>query len=497
MLLLSKKQDWLGNVRGDLLAGTVVALALIPEAIAFSIIAGVDPKVGLYASFCIAVITSLIGGRPGMISAATGAMALLMVTLVKDHGLQYLLAATLLTGVFQIIAGYLKLGSLMSFISRSVVTGFVNALAILIFMAQLPELTNVSWHVYAMTAGGLGIIYLFPYVPFIGKSIPSPLVCITVLSGLAIYLQLDIRTVGDMGDLPDTLPIFLWPEVPLNLETLQIILPYSLPLAVVGLLESLMTATIVDDLTDTTSDKNRECKGQGIANIGAGLLGGMAGCAMIGQSVINVKSGGRGRLSTMVAGVFLLIMVVFLDEWIKQIPMAALVAVMIMVSIGTFSWGSIIDLKHHPLSTNIIMLSTVTVVVWTHNLALGVFVGVLLGALFFANKISHFMYVESSFDEPSDTRSYEVVGQVFFNSADKFTNSFDFKEAVSKVVIDLQRAHFWDISSVGALDKVVIKFRREGAEVEVIGLNEASATIIDRFGVHDKPEEIEKVMGGH
>ncbi len=497
MLLLSKKQDWLGNVRGDLLAGTVVALALIPEAIAFSIIAGVDPKVGLYASFCIAFITALIGGRPGMISAATGAMALLMVTLVKDHGLQYLLAATLLTGVFQIIAGYLKLGSLMSFISRSVVTGFVNALAILIFMAQLPELTNVSWHVYAMTAGGLGIIYLFPYVPFIGKSIPSPLVCITVLSGLAIYLQLDIRTVGDMGELPDTLPIFLWPEVPLNLETLKIILPYSLPLAVVGLLESLMTATIIDDLTDTSSDKNRECKGQGIANIGAGLLGGMAGCAMIGQSVINVKSGGRGRLSTMAAGVFLLIMVVFLDEWIKQIPMAALVAVMIMVSIGTFSWGSIIDLKHHPLSTNIIMLSTVTVVVWTHNLALGVLAGVLLGALFFANKISHFMYVESSFDEPSDTRSYEVVGQVFFNSADKFTNSFDFKEAVSKVVIDLQRAHFWDISSVGALDKVVIKFRREGAEVEVLGLNEASATIIDRFGVHDKPEEIEKVMGGH
>jgi len=497
MLLLSKKQDWLGNVRGDLLAGTVVALALIPEAIAFSIIAGVDPKVGLYASFCIAFITALIGGRPGMISAATGAMALLMVTLVKDHGLQYLLAATLLTGVFQIIAGYLKLGSLMSFISRSVVTGFVNALAILIFMAQLPELTNVSWHVYAMTAGGLGIIYLFPYVPFIGKSIPSPLVCITVLSGLAVYLQLDIRTVGDMGELPDTLPIFLWPEVPLNLETLKIILPYSLPLAVVGLLESLMTATIVDDLTDTSSDKNRECKGQGIANIGAGLLGGMAGCAMIGQSVINVKSGGRGRLSTMAAGVFLLIMVVFLDEWIKQIPMAALVAVMIMVSIGTFSWGSIIDLKHHPLSTNIIMLSTVTVVVWTHNLALGVLAGVLLGALFFANKISHFMYVEPSFDEPSDTRKYEVVGQVFFNSADKFTNSFDFKEAVSKVVIDLQRAHFWDISSVGALDKVVIKFRREGAEVEVIGLNEASTTIIDRFGVHDKPEEIEKVMGGH
>jgi len=497
MLLLSKKQDWIGNIRGDLLAGTVVALALIPEAIAFSIIAGVDPKVGLYASFCIAVITALLGGRSGMISAATASMALLMVTLVKEHGLQYLLAATLLTGLLQIIAGYLKLGSLMSFISRSVVTGFVNALAILIFMAQLPELTHVSWHVYAMTAGGLGIIYLFPYLPVIGKTIPSPLVCITVLSIIAIYWQLDIRTVGDMGKLPDTLPIFLWPEVPLNLETLQIILPYSLPLAVVGLLESLMTATIIDDLTDTSSDKNRECKGQGIANIGAGLLGGMAGCAMIGQSVINIKSGGRGRLSTLIAGVFLLIMVVFLDQWIKQIPMAALVAVMIMVSIGTFSWRSIIDLKHHPLSTNTIMLSTVTVVVWTHNLALGVLVGVLLGALFFANKISHFMYVKSNFDEHIDTRHYEVIGQVFFNSADKFTNSFDFKEAVRKVVIDLQRAHFWDISSVAALDKVVLKFRREGTEVDIIGLNEASATIIDRFGVYDKPEEIEKIMGGH
>ena len=497
MLILSKKKDWLGNVRGDLLAGTVVALALIPEAIAFSIIAGVDPKVGLYASFCIAVITAVLGGRPGMISAATGAMALLMVTLVKEHGLQYLLAATLLTGVFQIIAGYIRLGSLMSFVSRSVVTGFVNALAILIFMAQLPELTDVTWHVYAMTAAGLGIIYLFPYLPLIGKSVPSPLICIIALTAVAMTLKLDIRTVGDMGELPDALPVFLWPDVPMTLETLQIIVPYSLPLAMVGLLESLMTATIIDDLTDTTSDKNRECKGQGIANIGAGLLGGMAGCAMIGQSVINIKSGGRGRLSTLVAGTFLLIMVVFLDEWIRQIPMAALVAVMIMVSIGTFSWGSIRDLKSHPLSTNIVMIATVVVVVWSHNLALGVFVGVLLASLFFANKISHFMYVESELNEPDATRTYRVVGQVFFNSADKFTAAFDFKEAVEKVVIDLSRAHFWDISSVSALDKVVIKFRREGADVELIGLNEASSTIIDRFGVHDKPEEIEKIMGGH
>jgi SulP family sulfate permease len=312
-----------------------------------------------------------------------------------------------------------------------------------------------------------------------------------------MYLQLDIRTVGDMGELPDTLPIFLWPEVPLNLETLKIILPYSVPLAVVGLLESLMTATIVDDLTDTTSEKNRECKAQGIANIGAGLMGGMAGCAMIGQSIINIKSGGRGRLSTMVAGCFLLIMVVFLDKWIKQIPMAALVAVMIMVSIGTFSWDSIINLKEHPLSANVIMISTVIVVVWTHNLALGVFVGVLLAAVFFANKISHFMYVGSVLDEVTSTRIYHVHGQVFFNSADRFVANFDFKEVVDKIIIDLTHAHFWDISAVSALDKVVIKFRREGADVELIGSNEASATIIDRFGIHDNPDEIEKVMGGH
>lgn len=394
-MLERARQEWFSNIRGDLLAGIVVALALIPEAIAFSIIAGVDPKVGLYASFCIAVVIAFVGGRPGMISAATGAMALLMVTLVKEHGLQYLLAATLLTGVLQIAAGYLKLGSLMRFVSRSVVTGFVNALAILIFMAQLPELTNVTWQVYAMTAAGLGIIYLFPLIPVVGKLVPSPLLCIVILTAVAITMGIDIRTVGDMGELPDTLPIFLWPEVPLNLETLAIIFPYSVGLAVVGLLESMMTAAIVDDLTDTSSDRNRECKGQGIANIGAGLMGGMAGCAMIGQSIINIKSGGRGRLSTFVAGTLLILMVVFMDEWIRQIPMAALVAVMIMVSIGTFSWESVRNLKKHPLSTNIVMIATVAVVVATHNLALGVFVGVLLASLFFANKVARFMLVKS------------------------------------------------------------------------------------------------------
>lgn len=490
------KIDWMSNVRGDLLAGIVVALALIPEAIAFSIIAGVDPKIGLYASFSISVVIAFTGGRSGMISAATGAMALLMVTLVKEHGLEYLLAVTVLTGVLQILAGYLKLGSLMRFVSRSVVTGFVNALAILIFMAQLPELTNVTWHVYAMTAAGLGIIYLFPYLPVVGKLIPSPLVCIIVLTAISMSFNIDIRTVGDMGNLPDTLPIFLWPDVPLNLETLLIILPYSIGLAVVGLLESMMTATIVDDLTDTSSDKNRECKGQGLANIFTGFLGGMAGCAMIGQSMINIKSGGRGRLSTLSAGVFLLIMVVFLGPWLKQIPMAALVAVMIMVSIGTFSWRSITDLRKHPISTNIVMLATVIIVVMTHNLAIGVLVGVLLASLFFANKISRMMVIKNNSDAHK-SREYTVIGQVFFASSDKFITSFDFKEVIESVTIDLSAAHFWDVTSVSALDKVVVKFRREGTQVELIGMNQATQTIVDKFGVHDKPEEVEKLLAGH
>jgi SulP family sulfate permease len=478
MLLYSTRQDWLGNIRADLLAGLVVALALIPEAIAFSIIAGVDPKVGLYASFSIAVVSAFVGGRPGMISAATGAMALLMITLVKAHGLQYLLAATLLTGILQIIAGYLKLGSLMRFVSRSVVTGFVNALAILIFLAQLPELMHASWHVYAMTAGGLMIIYLFPYI---NKTIPSPLVCITVLTALAIFFSLPVRTVGDMGSLPDTLPVFLWPQVPFTFETLAIIFPYALALAVVGLLESMMTATIVDDLTDTTSNKNRECKGQGVANFVTGFLGGMAGCAMIGQSVINIKSGGRGRLSTLVAGVVLLLMVVFLSEWVSRIPMAALVAVMIMVSIGTFSWDSLRNIKKYPLSSNIVMIATVLVVVVTHNLAYGVFTGVLLAALFFANKVACYISVSATLDVEKNCRTYKVLGQIFFASSERFIQLFDFKEALDKVVIDVSGAHFWDITAVTSLDKVVIKFRREGTDVEIIGMNTATETLVDRL----------------
>lgn len=487
----SFRQDWLSNVRNDLLAGLVVALALIPEAIAFSIIAGVDPKVGLYASFCIAVVTAVAGGRPGMISAATGAMALVMVDLVKDHGLDYLLAATILTGILQMIAGWIRLGGLMRFVSRSVVTGFVNALAILIFLAQLPELIDVTWHVYAMTAAGLAIIY---GLPMITRAVPSPLVTILVMTAIAVYFDLDIRRVGDMGALPDSLPSFLVPQVPFTLQTLAIIFPYALTLMVVGLLESLMTATIVDDLTDSNSDKNRECTGQGLANVAAGLMGGMAGCAMIGQSVINVKSGGRGRLSTMAAGVLLLLMIVFVSDWVALIPMAALVAVMIMVSIGTFNWSSIRNLRDHPKSSSLVMLATVMTTVFTHDLAKGVLVGVLLSGFFFAHKVGLIMRVRSMAEEDGRIRTYTVVGQVFFASADQFVASFDFKEVIERVRIDVSRAHFWDITAVSALDKVVLKFRREATEVEVIGLNEASATMVDRFAVHDKDDAIERMI---
>ncbi|SFP82481.1 SulP family inorganic anion transporter [Tranquillimonas alkanivorans] len=485
------RSQWLGNIRGDLLSGLVVALALIPEAIAFSIIAGVDPKIGLYASFSIAVVTAIAGGRPGMISAATAATAVLMVTLVAEHGLQYLLATTVLAGLLQIAAGAARLGQLMRFVSRSVMTGFVNALAILIFMAQIPELVGVPWLTYPLVAAGLAIIYLFPLLT---KAVPSPLVTIIVLTVLAMIFGWDIRTVGDMGELPDTLPVFLIPDIPLTLETLLIILPYSAAVAVVGLLESLMTANIVDDLTDTSSDRNQECIGQGLANTATGFIGGMAGCAMIGQSIINIKSGGRGRLSCFAAGVFLLFMVVALGDLVAQIPMAALVAIMIMVSIGTFSWSSIKQLRTHPKSSSIVMLSTVVVVVFTHNLAIGVLVGVLLSGIFFAGKIAQLFRVRSTLSEDGRVRTYYVEGQLFFASAEDFMRAFDFKEAAERVVIDVSHAHIWDISSVAALDMAVLKFRRDGSEVEIVGMNEASETIVDRLAVHDKPGAMDDLM---
>lgn len=481
-MLSNIREQWFSNIRGDVLAGLVVGLALIPEAIAFSIIAGVDPKVGLYASFCIAVVISFVGGRPAMISAATGAMVLLMVSLVKEHGLEYLLAATIVTGVIQIFAGYLKLAKLMRFVSKSVVIGFVNALAILIFMAQLPEFVNVTWHVYALVALGLVIIYLFPLIPKLGKILPSPLVCIIAITILAMSLGIDVRTVGDMGALPDTLPIFLLPDIPLNVETLKIILPYSFALAAVGLLESMMTATIVDEMTDTPSDKYQECKGQGIANIASGFMGGMAGCAMIGQSMINVKSGGFSRLSTFSAGIFLLILVVFINDWLKVIPMAALVAVMIMVSISTFEWRSLTRFKANPKSSNVVMIVTVIVVVATHNLALGVLSGVLLSALFLAIKLEDDILVKSAFE--GSARLYDLSGQIFFSSSEKFMQSFDFNEKISDVIIDLTHSHIWDVTSVAMLDSVVSKFRKNGINVTVRGLNEASSIMIDKYGTH-------------
>jgi SulP family sulfate permease len=397
-----------------------------------------------------------------------------------------------LAGLLQIIAGFLRLGYVMRFVSRSVMTGFVNALAILIFMAQLPELIGVPWLTYVMVAAGLAIIYLFPYLT---KAVPSPLICIVVLTVVAIFFGFDVRTVGDMGELPSTLPMFLIPDIPLTLETLMIILPYSAAVAAVGLLESLMTASIVDEFTDTTSDKNRECIGQGLANTATGFIGGMAGCAMIGQSIINVKSGGRGRLSCFCAGVFLLFMIVVLGDWVKQIPMAALVAIMIMVSIGTFSWSSIRNLKDHPRSSSVVMLATVACVVLTHNLAIGVLVGVLLSGIFFAWKISQIFRVSSTLSDDGTQRTYLVEGQIFFASADTFSAAFDFREALEKVTIDISHAHIWDISSVAALDMIVLKFRRDGAEVDIIGLNEASETIVDKLAIHDKPGALERLLG--
>lgn len=487
------KEHWFSNIRGDVLAGIVVALALIPESLAFSSIANVDPKVALYASFSMAVVIAFSGGRPAMISAATGAMALLMVTLVKTEGLEYLLAATVLCGVLQMIAGWLNLGNLMRFVSRSVVSGFVNALGILIFMAQLPELMGGTWEVYAMTAAGLAIIYLLPLVPTVGKIVPSPLICIISMTALAVIYNIDIRTVGDIGALPSSLPMFLWPDVPLNWNTLVIIFPYSFSLAIVGLLESMMAATIVDDMTETTSDKNRECKGQGLANVVSGLLGGMAGCAMVGQSVINVRSGGRGRLSTLTAGVVLLLLVVFLGPFVQRIPMAALVAVMIMVAIGTFSWTSVTQIRSIPMSSTFVMVATVATVLYTHNLAYGVLVGVLLSGLFFANKISQILYVDSHALE-NGTHEFKVVGQVFFASADRFAASFGLPSVPKNIRIDVSRAHLWDITAVGALDKVIIAFQKAGAKVEVIGMNEASATMVDRIAEHTDADAIEKLM---
>lgn len=478
------RREWLSNIPTELMSGLLVALALIPEAIGFSLVAGVDPKVGLYASFSIAVVTAIVGGRPAMISAATAATAVLMVTLVKNHGLQYLFAATVLMGVIQIAAGALRLGLLMKFVSRSVMTGFVNALAILIFLAQLPHLIHASWQTYTMVAAGLGIIYLFPLIT---KRVPSALISIIALTAFTIFSGVKLPTVGDMGELPSSLPFFALPQVPFNLDTLRIILPYSLTMAAVGLLESLLTASIVDDMTDTGSNKNRECAGQGVANIVTGFLGGMGGCAMIGQSVINVTAGARTRLSTFFAGGFLLFLIVVLGDWVKQIPMAALVAVMIMVSISTFNWSSIRNLRSHPLSSSVVMLATVVTVVLTHDLSIGVLTGVILSGVFFAAKVARLLGIVTEQSEDGKTLTYFVTGQVFFASSNSLVDAFDYQDVPPLVRIDVSEAHFWDITAIGALDDVVMKLRRHGAQVDVIGLNKASATMVERFGTHHNP----------
>lgn len=482
-ILASARQQWLANPRRDVLAGTVVALALIPEAIAFSIIAGVDPAVGLYASFIIAVTISFVGGRPAMISAATGAMALLMVVLVREHGIEYLFAASLLTGVFQILIGIAKLGRYIKFVSRSVMTGFVNSLAILIFLAQMPELIGANWQTFAMVGAGLAIIYGFPLLT---KAVPAPLVAIVALSAAAIMMGLDVRTVGDMGQMPSTLPFFHIPAVPLTFETFAIIAPVAATLAFVGLLESLLTANLIDDLTDTASDKDKETRGQGIANILSSLFGGMAGCAMIGQSIINVTSGARGRLSSLWAGLFLLFLILVLRDWVAQIPMAALVAVMIMVSIGTFDWKSILNLRSTPIQSSIVMVATTVTVVLTHDLSKGVMLGVILSAVFFMRKVGKTISVTEIETPEEGLLRYRVTGQLFFASADYFAAAFEYHGHPKRVEIDMTDAHLWDLTGVAAVDKVVFRYRRQDADVQVIGMNQASQTLVEKVGQHHR-----------
>lgn len=479
MLSLARyRQEWFGTWRADLLSGLVVALALIPEAIAFSLIAGVDPKVGLYASFSIALLTAIVGGRPGMISAATAATAVLMVSLVKDHGLQYLLAASVLAGVLQIGMGLLRLGFVMRYVSKSVMTGFVNALAILIFLAQLPELdpARVPLVTYALVALGMAVIYLAPRVT---RAVPAPLIAIVVVSLLVLVFQLDVRTVGDMGALPDTLPVFLLPQVPFNLQTLAIIFPYALAVAVVGLLESLMTQSLIDEATQTRTSRDQECIGQGTANLVTGFFGGMAGCAMIGQSMINIGAGGRGRLSCATAGVMLLVFCVALGDWVSLIPMPALVAVMLVVTIGTFSWRSILDVPRMPLGSSVVMLATVAVVLWTHNLALGVLLGVILSGLFFAARIARHMRV-SHRDEPL-TRVYQIEGQLFYGAVETFLAGFDLQGLPEHAVIDLSRAQVWDVSGVQALQSIASRLSAKGAQVSLQGMNGPSLKMVQSY----------------
>lgn len=475
MNLHTLKQEWLSNIRGDSLAGMTVALALIPEAIAFSIIAGVNPMVGLYASICIAVVIAFAGGRPGMISAATGSMALIMIVLVRDYGLEYLLAATILTGILQLILGWLKVGRFITFVPYPVVLGFVNALAILIFLAQLPFFIGASWMMYAMVAGTLAIVYILPRFT---KAIPSSLAAIVVMTAIAIGTGIQLLSVGDIGTITRSLPLFHLPMVPISVETLLIILPYSVTLVIVGLLESLLTASIVDEMTDTKSDRDREVRGQGYANTITGFFGGMAGCAMIGQSVINIKSGATGRLSSLVAGLFLLFLIIALGDVLARIPMAALVGVMIMVALSTFDWKSVRELPKVPVSDAAIMVITIAIVVFTHDLAKGVIAGVVLSALVFGWRISAIHATGRVRDD--GVKIYTVKGQLFFGTMEAFIDLFDYTNDPERVEIDLTHSHIWDQSAVAAIAKVVDKYQQRGKSVYVTGLNPESQETLDK-----------------
>jgi SulP family sulfate permease len=470
------RPQWMtpSRLRTEALAGLVVALALIPEAIAFSIIAGVDPRVGLFASFTMAVTIAFTGGRPAMISAATGAIALVVAPLAREHGLEYLLVAVVLGGLLQVALAVGGVATLMRYLPRSVMVGFVNALAILIFASQLPYLVDVPWTVYALVAVGLGVLVGLPRLTTV---VPAPLVAIAVLTAFTVAAGVLVPTVGDQGALPDSLPVPGLPAVPFTLETLQIVLPYALAIALVGLLESLMTAKLVDDITDTHSDKTRESWGQGVANIVTGFFGGMGGCAMIGQTMINVKVGGaRTRLSTFLAGVFLLVLVVVLGDVVALIPMAALVAVMVMVAVGTFDWHSVRTLRRMPKSETAVMLSTVAVTVVTHNLAYGVGVGVLVAMVLFARRVAHLVQVTSVLGPDGTSKVYRVSGQLFFASSNDLVFAFDYADDPADVVIDLSDAHVWDASTVAALDAITTKYAARGTTVTITGMNESSRT---------------------
>jgi len=469
------------KLRTEVLAGLVVALALIPESIAFSIIAGVDPRVGLFASFTMAVTIAFLGGRPAMISAATGAVALVIAPVAREHGLDHLVATVILGGVIQVVLGLVGVARLMRFIPRSVMVGFVNALAVLVLLAQLPHLRDVPWAVYPLV--GVGLV-LMVGLPRLTTAVPAPLVAIVLLTGVTVLAGIAVPTVGDEGELPESLPSLLLPDVPLTVETLRVIAPYAVTMALVGLLESLMTAKLVDDVTDTHSDKTRETWGQGVANIVTGLFGGMGGCAMIGQTMINVKaSGARTRISTFLAGVFLLVLVVGLGDVVAVIPMAALVAVMIVVSVATFDWHSVrrSTLRRMPKSETAVMLTTVVVTVASHNLAYGVIAGVLVATVAFARRVAHLTEVQRSDDPEGGTRVYTVTGELFFASSNDLVYQFDYAGDPADVVIDLGGAHIWDASTVATLDAITTKYAAKGKRVTIVNLDEDSARRHERL----------------